>query len=355
MPVKKDKLEENVKKSFSLMKEEINSLRQEIRLICDSLNMQKISEVQEKKQEVKPAKRKVVNSLYFGDKKISRNPKDSIFFIAEIGQNHNGDPEIAKQMIDLAIMNGADAVKFQKRTLEICVPEHQRDKPKDTPWGEMTYFEYRKKLEFEKKEYDEINRYCKERGILWFASPWDIPSVDFLEQYDLPFYKVPSAKLTDKEFLLRLKETGKPIILSTGMSTEEEIKKAAEILSGSELVILHCNSGYPAKDEELNLSYIEKLREMFPEYIIGYSGHELGVAASLIAGMLGARVIERHITLDRAMWGTDQAASLDYSGIRRLVRDLKKIPVWVGDGNKKVTEIEKMKRDSLRDKNTLFD
>ena len=354
MPVKKDKFEEKIKRSFSSMKREIDSLKQEIRLVVDSLNLEKIEDSMKKNLEIKHVKKRVINNIYLGNKKILKNLSDPIFFIAEIGINHNGSLEIAKQMIDLAIINGADCVKFQKRTPEICVPENQRNKPKDTPWGDMTYFEYKKRIEFEKKEYDEIDRYCKDRGILWTASAWDIPSIEFLEKYDVPFHKVPSAKLTDKEFLLKLKETGKPIFLSTGMSTEEEIKKAVEILTGSELVILHCNSGYPAKDEELNLNYIKKLQEMFPEYIIGYSGHELGVAATLVAGILGARVIERHITLDRAMWGTDQAASLDYSGIRRIVRDLKKLPVWMGDGVKKVTATEKMVKEKLRNKETIL-
>ncbi|MFH1308553.1 MAG: N-acetylneuraminate synthase family protein [Patescibacteria group bacterium] len=294
--------------------------------------------------------------LYEGKKKIiSDDPKNPVFFIAEVGINHNGDLRLAKQLIDLAAINGADAIKFQKRTPELCVPEEQKNQPKETPWGDMTYLDYKKKMEFGKAEYDEIDRYCKEKGILWTASPWDIPSVEFLEQYDVPFYKVPSAHLTNKELLLKLKETGKPILLSTGMSTEEEIKKAVEILGEAEVAILHCNSGYPAKDEELNLAYIKKLKEVFPNNVIGYSGHENGIAASLIAAMLGARIVERHITLDRTMWGTDHAASIEYNGLRRLTRDLKKIPIWVGDPVKKVSEIEEKMKKKLRNKDTLFE
>jgi len=281
------------------------------------------------------------------DKTISEDKP--VFFIAEIGINHNGSLDLAKKLIDLAVINGADAVKFQKRTPEICVPEHQRDKLRETPWGEMTYFEYKKKIEFGEEEYKEIDRYCKEKGILWTASPWDIPSFEFLEKFDVAFYKVASALITNKEMLLKIKETGKPVILSTGMSTEEEIDNAVKIFGEDyPLAILHCNSAYPAKDENLNLSYIKKLKEKYPYHIIGYSGHEEGITASVVAAALGARIIERHITLDRAMWGTDQSASIEFSGLRRLIRDLKKVDVWKGDGVKKVTEDEEKVRRKLR-------
>ena len=357
MVTRKGKFEENVKKSFLGIKEEISFLKQNMEEISQKIleitsNQISLNAGLEKKDK---EKKLIVDEIIIKDKKISKNKQDPIFFVGEIGINHNGDPNIAKQMIDLAIMNGADAVKFQKRTPELCVPEHQKNKPKDTPWGEMTYFEYKKRIEFGRQEYDEINRYCRERKIIWSASPWDIPSIEFLEKYDLPFYKIPSAKLTDKDYLLRLKKTGKPIFLSSGMSTEKEIKKAVEILKSVPLVILHCNSGYPAKDENLNLGYIKKLKEIFPDKIIGYSGHELGVAASLVAGVLGARVIERHITLDRALWGTDQAASLDYNGIKRLVRDLKKLPIWMGEEMKIISEDEINVKKKLRDKDTLFE
>ena len=274
------------------------------------------------------------------DKLITNNPKDPIFFIGEIGINHNGSLDLAKKIIDLANMHQVDCVKFQKRTPEICVPDGERNKPKDTPWGEMTYFDYKKKMEFWDKEYSVIDKYCKDKGIIWTASAWDLPSVDFLEKYNVPFHKVPSAKLTDRDLLLKLKETKKPIFLSTGMSTEKEIVKAVEILKDSPLVIMHCNSEYPAKDENLNLNYISKLKEMFPDYIIGYSGHEAGISASLVAGAMGARVIERHITLDRAMWGTDQAASVEVGGFIRLVSNIRDIEKSMGDGIKKIFDSE---------------
>jgi len=277
-----------------------------------------------------------------------------VFFIAEIGINHNGSLKLAKQMIDVAAMLGADAVKFQKRTPELCVPEAKKNIPKETPWGTITYLEYKKRIEFGEKEYKEIDRYCKEKGILWTASAWDIPSFDFIESFDVPFHKVASAKLTDKELLEKIRETKKPVFLSTGGSTSDQIKKAVCLLEATNpLVILHCNSGYPARDEELNLKVIETLKKEFPNHIIGYSGHEEGITASITAATLGAKVIERHITLDRAMWGTDQAASIEYSGLRRLIRDLKKLPLWLGDGKKKVYETEKKVMEKLRNKDTI--
>jgi len=285
------------------------------------------------------------------NKTITR--EGSVFFIGEIGINHNGSLEIAKQIIDIAKIYGVDAVKFQKRVPELCVPEDQKNLPKETPWGTMTYLEYKKRMEFGEREYKEIDRYCKEKGMIWFASPWDMPSIDFLEKFDVSCYKVPSAKLTDKDFLLKLKSLKKPIILSTGMSTENEIKKAVEILYGSDLVIMHCNSSYPAKDGDLNLNYIKKLLKEFPEHIIGYSGHEQGITASIAAATLGATVVERHITLDRAMWGTDQAASIEIEGIRRLSRDLHKVNTWLGNGNKIVTEDEEKIKKKLRNINNI--
>ena len=276
-----------------------------------------------------------------------------IFFIAEIGINHNGSLDLAKKLIDMANICGADAVKFQKRTPEICVPEHKRNQIFETPWGDIPYIEYKKKIEFGDKEYKVIDEYCKNKKIIWFASPWDLPSVDFLERFDIPCYKIASAKLTDRELLEKIKKLNKPIFLSLGMSTEEEIDKAIKILKENDLVIMHCNSSYPAADDELNLNYLLTLKKKYPEYIIGYSGHEFGISASLIAVEIGAKVVERHITLDRAMWGSDQAASIEFSGLRRLVRDIRKLKVWKGDGIKKVTKAEKEIRDKLRDKNTL--
>jgi sialic acid synthase SpsE/radical SAM superfamily enzyme YgiQ (UPF0313 family) len=282
------------------------------------------------------------------------NKESPIYFIGEIGINHNGDLKIAKQLIDMAAMLGIDCVKFQKRTPELCVPKEVRNQIRETPWGEMTYFDYKKKIEFEKEEYDEIDKYCKEKGIAWTASAWDISSLDFLEQYDIPFHKIASAKLTDKELLLKIKKSGKPVVLSVGMSTEDEITKALELFGNDYPVsILHCNSGYPAKEDELNLKYIIKLRKKYPNFVIGYSGHEVGLSPTLVAGVLGAKIIERHITLDRSMWGTDQSASVEYQGLRTLLRDLNKIHTWVGSGDKIVTETEQKVKSKLRDKNTL--
>ncbi|MCK4997460.1 N-acetylneuraminate synthase family protein [Candidatus Pacearchaeota archaeon] len=277
-----------------------------------------------------------------------------VFFIAEIGINHNGSVDSAKKMIDMAVETGCDAVKFQKRTPEICVPEHQRNKLRDTPWGEMTYFDYKKKIEFGEKEYNEIDRYCKEKNILWTASTWDIPSLDFIEKFNVSFHKIASAKITDREMLEKIRDTGKPVVLSTGASTIDQIKKAVKIFQGNnEICLLHCNSGYPAKDEELNLNAIKTLQEEFPDLIIGYSGHEQGIAATLVAATLGAQVIERHITLDRTVWGTDQAASVEIQGLKRLMRDLRKLPIWLGTGEKIVYETEKKVMEKLRDKDTL--
>jgi N-acetylneuraminate synthase len=289
--------------------------------------------------------------MIIGDKEITRN--GPIFKIAEIGINHNGSIETAKQMIDLAKICGFDAVKFQKKVPEMCVPDSEKNKIKETPWGEMSYLKYKKKMEFGEKEFTEINNYCKEKDIVWFASVWDLPSIDFLEKFDVPCYKIPSAHLTNRELLLKLKSLKKPLLISTGMSTETEIKEALKILDSAELVVLHCNSSYPAKDEELNLNYINKLQLDYPEHVIGYSGHELGISATLVAAVFGAKVIERHITLDRAMWGTDQAASIEFSGMRRLSRDLDKLNVWLGDGIKRVTENEKKVKSKLRNVDTL--
>lgn len=285
------------------------------------------------------------------DKKISSETPP--LFIGEIGINHNGSVETAKKIIDMAQSCGVDFIKFQKRTPEICVPKNVRDRIKETPWGDMTYFEYKKKIEFEIDEFKEIDEYCKKKQIIWFASVWDIPSIDFIEKFNTPCYKVPSAKLTDKDLLVRLHKTGKPIIISTGMSTQDEIDRAVSLLDNTELLIMHCNSSYPAKNNELNLNYIKVLRKKYPQHIIGYSGHEEGITPSLIAALLGAKLIERHITIDRAMWGTDQSASIEFSGLRRLVRDIKLLPEWLGDGQKKIYESEILVKKKLRDKETL--
>jgi len=258
--------------------------------------------------------------------------------IAEAGINHNGEILNVKKLIDMASMAGCDVIKFQKRNPDMCVPDDEKDKLKDTPWGVMTYLEYKHRIELGIDEYDFIDSYCKEKNIQWTASVWDLDSVDFIASYNVPFIKIPSAKLTDHELLASVCVLHVPIVISTGMSSEDEIEDAVELIEafGNHLTIMHCNSSYPAADDELNLNYIKVLREKYPYHQIGYSGHEEGISASLIAAHLGADVIERHITLSRTMWGTDQAASIVYDQLYRLARDLKKIDIWLGDGIKKV-------------------
>ncbi|HEY4759943.1 MAG: N-acetylneuraminate synthase [Candidatus Colwellbacteria bacterium RIFCSPHIGHO2_02_FULL_45_17] len=280
-------------------------------------------------------KHKVVQ---IGDKLVGEH--QPVFIVAEIGINHNAGLDICKQMIDIAVDCGCDAVKFQKRTPEISVPEHQKDIVRETPWGVMTYLEYRHKIEFGEADYAEIDRYCKEKGIMWFASPWDPPSVDFLEQFNIPVYKIASASITYKDLLAKVKSTGKPVILSTGMSTMEQINKAVNFLGQENLIVLHCTSTYPSLDEHLDLNVIKTLKEMF-DAPIGYSGHERGVYSSVLAAALGACVVERHITLDRAMYGSDQAASLERRGLEILVKEIRNIPVYLGQSTKRVFESEK--------------
>lgn len=277
-----------------------------------------------------------------------------VYFIAEIGINHNGDIELAKKLIDVACLCGCNSVKFQKRTPELCVPENKKNELRETPWGTMTYLEYRKRMEFGEKEFKIIDSYCRQKNITWFASPWDIPSLQFLESFNVPCHKIPSALLTDENLLEATKNTGKPVFLSTGMSTECEIDHAINILSEVPLIVLHCNSSYPADAAELNLNVVENLKKKYPNCIIGYSGHERGYTASIAAAMMGARVVERHITLDRAMWGSDHAASLEFDALRRLVRDLRLLPTWLGDGQKKVYPSELILMEKLRKNNSTI-
>lgn len=261
------------------------------------------------------------------------------YIVTEIGINHNGDLDLAKQMIQVAARHGIDAVKFQKRTPELCVPPEQRGQMRETPWGYISYLDYRYKVEFGENEYTEIDRYCKELGITWFASVWDIPSVDFMESYNPVCYKIPSASLTDHELLKRVKKTGKPIILSTGMSTLEQIKTATKVIGMDNLMLTHTTSTYPCEPEELNLRTIQTLKESFP-VPVGYSGHEVGLIPSAVAVAMGACLIERHITMDRAMWGTDQAASVEPVGVEKLVKYIRVTERSLGDGIKKVYDSE---------------
>lgn len=265
--------------------------------------------------------------------------------VAEIGINHNGDLEIAKQLIDAAKGAGCDAVKFQKRTPESCVPPDQRNLMRETPWGTMTYLDYRRRIEFGTDEYREIDRYCRERKITWFASVWDQPSVDFMESFQPPCYKIPSAALTNHDLLRHVRSTGRLVILSTGMSSMDEIRSAVRVLDLANLIVMHSTSAYPCKPEELNLRMIQTLRQEF-NCPIGYSGHEVGLQTTYAAVVLGACLVERHITLDRAMWGSDQAASVEPHGMARLVRDIRVIEKALGDGVKRVypSELPAMKR-----------
>ncbi len=261
------------------------------------------------------------------------------FIVAEIGINHNGSLDIAKSLIDVAVKTGVDAVKLQKRTPELCVPPDQQKHMRETPWGYISYLDYRYKVELGQNEYREIDRYCKQKNIPWFASVWDEPSVDFLQQFNPMCFKIPSASLTDKTLLLHARQTGKPVILSTGMSTMRQIEAAVKVLGGDDLLITHATSTYPCDPEELNLKMIRTLIDAFP-CPIGYSGHEVGLIPTVVAVSMGACLVERHITLDRAMWGSDQAASVEPGGMERLVKYIRVTEQALGDGVKRVYDSE---------------
>ncbi len=278
-------------------------------------------------------------------RKIGKN--EPIYIIAEIGLNHNGDIEIAKKLIESAKNAGCDAVKFQKRTPELCVPIEQRDIMRETPWGTMSYMDYRYKVEFGYDEYSEIDMFCKEQKINWFASCWDEKAVDFIEKFDPVCYKIASACITDIDLLKKHVDTKKPIIISTGMSTMEQIKNAVDTLGTNNLLIAHCTSSYPCPVEDLNLNMIKTLKEKF-NCPIGYSGHEVGLNTTVATVALGATFIERHITLDRAMWGSDQSASVEPQGLIKLVRDIHSLERSFGDGIKKIYDGEKPLIEKLR-------
>jgi N-acetylneuraminate synthase len=265
-------------------------------------------------------------------------PGKPCYVIAEIGINHNGDIDIAKRLINVASGAGCDAVKFQKRTIDVVYSREELAKPRESPFGD-TNGDLKRGLEFELEEYREIDRYCREVKIDWFASCWDEASVDFIAQFHVPCFKIASASLTDDNLLLHTRKVGKPVLLSTGMSTLKEVDHAVEVLGKQELILLHACSTYPAYYEELNLHVIEVLRDRYG-VPVGYSGHETGLASSVAASVLGSCVVERHITLDRSMWGSDHAASLEPNGITRLIRDIRLIEKSMGDGVKRVLERE---------------
>ncbi len=278
---------------------------------------------------------------------------EPVYVIGEIGLNHNGDVRLARRLIDVAADAGAQAVKFQKRTPEIATPEHMRDLPRETPWGTMSYLDYRRRVEFGVAEYRAVAEHAASVGLDWFASPWDVPSVEFLEALaafgqEPVAYKVASASVTDLELLRAIAETGRPVICSTGMSTIEEIDRAVDALGTERLVLMHATSSYPMPAEEANLRMIDTLQLRYPGVPVGYSGHEPGLQISLAAVALGAVAVERHITLDRTMWGSDHAASLEPQGLQHLVRDIRIIGEAMGDGIKRVFPGEEAPRAKLR-------
>lgn len=289
-----------------------------------------------------------MKTIKIGNKVIGDN--QPVYMIAEIGLNHNGDMQIAKKLIDAAFASSWDCVKFQKRTPEICVPEHQKGVMRETPWGTMTYLEYRYKVEFEKEQYDYIDKYCREKPIDWTASVWDMKSLEFMNNYDVPYIKIPSAKLTEHEYLVEMSKTGKPVILSTGMSTLEEIDDAVNVLEkyfSGNYVLMHTNSSYPTPIEELNLKVINTLKERYG-CLVGYSGHEYGLEPTVAAVLLGACVVERHVTLDHNMWGSDHFASLEVHAMDMLRKRISEVNIVLGDGIKKVTGKEIEVRKKLR-------
>lgn len=281
-----------------------------------------------------------------GDRFIGDN--EPVYIIAEIGINHNGSLNMAKKLIDGAVFAGCDAVKFQKRTPELCTPIDQWNIERETPWGRMTYIDYRRRIEFGFNEYTEIDSYCRQKGIHWFASAWDECAVEFIAQFDPIAYKAASATITDIELLQKMNNTGKPVILSTGMSNMEQIEHAISLINIENLLLAQSTSSYPCKVNELNLMVIRSFMDKFTGIPIGYSGHETGLAPTYAAVAMGASFIERHITLDRALWGTDQAASVEITGMFRLVKDIRDIEKAIGDGNKIIYDSEKPAQKKLR-------
>ena len=271
------------------------------------------------------------------------------YIVGEVGINHNGDIEVARKLIEMAKWAGADAVKFQKRTPQVSTPADQQTKMRETPWGYIPYLEYRHKVEFGLDEYRQIDEHCRRIGIDWFVSVWDEPAVEFMEEHFEPIvYKLPSAALTDHALIRKVRATGRPLILSTGMSLMEEIYTAVGAAGTESLLLCHTTSTYPCPEDELNLRMVETLRRTFPAIPVGYSGHEVGLLPTVIAVAFGASFAERHITLDRAMWGSDQAASVEPGGLFQLVKNIRLVPGALGDGVKKVYPSEAGARDKLR-------
>ncbi|HAH32819.1 MAG TPA: N-acetylneuraminate synthase [Elusimicrobia bacterium] len=276
--------------------------------------------------------------------------KKPVFLIAEIGINHNGSLETAKKLIDASFACNWHCVKFQKRTPDICVPEKQKGVLRDTPWGKITYLDYRHKVEFQEKEYAYIDKYCAEKPVMWTASAWDIPSLEFLLKRNVPFVKIPSAKMTEDDFVREAAKSGVPVVLSTGMSTVEEMDHAVELLEKSskgDYVLMHTNSAYPAAHEDLNLNVMGFLKERY-KCLVGYSGHEYDLEPTVIAAVLGAVMVERHVTLAHDMWGSDHFASLEVHAMDLLAKRIKSVSAIIGDGIKRMTPKETEARNKLR-------
>lgn len=283
---------------------------------------------------------KINDNRYIGD-------NEPCFIIAEIGINHNGSIEIAKKLIDVASDAGCDSVKIQKRNPDICVPEHQKEIVRETPWGLMTYLDYKKKIEFKIDDCLKLKEYAEKKGLIFFASCWDTDSVNEMTKIDIELFKIASASITDMGILKAISDTKKPTIISTGMSTEAEIEKAINNFDKSKIAILHTVSSYPSNNSEIDLNIMLNFKKKY-NTVVGYSGHEKGLQISIAAVALGAKVIERHITLDRSMWGTDQSASLEPKGLKELVRDIRIIEQCLGSGEKKILESEIPIRKKLR-------
>lgn len=272
------------------------------------------------------------------------------YLIAEIGINHNGDLQVAKRLMDAAFACRWDCVKFQKREPDIAVPEHQKNIMRETPWGTMTYLEYKKRVEFGQKEYDYIDKYCAEKPLDWTASPWDMPSLEFLLRYDIPFIKIASATITNDELMKCAAKSGKTLVVSTGMSTIEEIDHVVDLMekySDGNYILMHTNSSYPTDQDDINLKMLSTLKERY-NCLVGYSGHEQDLEPSVIAGAMGAVMVERHVTLSHEMWGTDQAASLEVPAMGMLAGRLRNVRIIMGNGKKELSEKELAVRKKLR-------
>ncbi len=271
------------------------------------------------------------------------------YLIAEIGINHNGNMDIAKKLIDATNACGWHCAKFQKRNPDVCVPDHQKRIERDTPWGKMTYLDYKHKIEFEKNEFDIINKYCIDKSLEWTASVWDLDSLEFLRDYEIPFIKIPSAHITNNELMIEVSKSGIPIIISTGMSDWKIIDEAVNTIKKhtSDFAILHCNSTYPAPHNELNMRVIPLMKERY-DCVIGYSGHEYDLEPTILSVAMGASIVERHITLDHNMWGTDQKSSLEVNGMALLQKRLKDVNLILGSEKKVITESEKPIMKKLR-------